>query len=93
MKKEILEVKSYVINSYAYSETENWDRMEEELLKGENILESLVNDTKYMENKRKYSIDKAYVLMGEIKNSLKSKDVGIFHLKYKNLLEELNGLG
>lgn len=90
IKKETLQAKSYIINAYAYAETTNWDKIEEEISKAENIFKNLVNDVKYIEDKRKYNIDKSYILIEELKNSLKSKDTEIFYLKYKNALEELN---
>jgi len=90
IKKETLQAKSYIINAYAYAETTNWDKIEEEVSKAENIFKNLVNDVKYIEDKRKYNIDKSYILIEELKNSLKLKDTEIFYLKYKNLLEGLN---
>lgn len=90
LKREVLETKTYIINAYAYAETSNWDKMGEEIQKAENKFAGLVNDVKYVNDQRKYNINKSYVLIGELKNSLASKDTGIFYLKYKNTLEELN---
>lgn len=90
IKRETLNAKTYLINTYAYAETENFDKMETEITKAETIFASLVNDAKYVNDERKYNINKAYVLIGELKNSLITNDKGIFYVKYKNTLEELN---
>ena len=42
--------------------------------------------------KKKYNINKTYILLEELKNSLSKKDTEIFYIKYKNLLEEINVL-
>ena len=88
--KKSLEAKSYIINAYAFAETENWDRMGQEITKAEGIFEGLVNDAKYVNDDRKYNINKTYIVIEELKNSLDVKEKGIFYVKYKNVLEELN---
>lgn len=90
IRRDALEAKSYIVNAYAYAETENWDKMRSEIEKAENVFSSLVNDAKYVNDKRMYNINKIYILIEELKNSLVTKDTGIFYLKYKNTIEELN---
>lgn len=90
VKMNAIITKAYLINAYAYAETENFDKMSDEITKGEAIFAGMVNDAKYVEDDRKYNINKAYVLLGELKNSLTTKDKGIFYVKYKNTLEELD---
>ena len=92
LKRETLNAKTYLINTYAYAENENFDKMESEITNAETIFASLVNDARYVNDERKYNINKAYVLIGELKNSLITNDKGIFYVKYKNTLEELNVL-
>lgn len=90
IKKETLKAKTYIVNAYAYAETQNFEKMGGEVQKAENIFANLVNDATYVNDRRKYNINKSYILIGELKNSLASKDTGIFYIKYKNLIEELN---
>ena len=90
IEKKAEESKSYIINAYAYAETSNFDKMQSEIEKAESILIALVNDAKYINDDRKYNINKAYILIEELKNSLRTKDTDIFYSKYKNALEELN---
>ena len=92
VKRETLNAKTYLINTYAYAANENFDKMESEITNAETIFASLVNDARYVNDERKYNINKAYVLIGELKNSLITNDKGIFYVKYKNTLEELNVL-
>jgi len=90
IRREALEAKTYIVNAYAYAETENWDKMKTEIEKAENIFSNLVNDAKYVNDERQYNINKVYILIEELKNSLSTKDTGIFYLKYKNTIEEIN---
>ena len=90
VKRENLNAKTNIINAYAYAQTENFDKMGSEIAKAEAIFTSLVKDAKLVNDERKFNINKAYVLIGELKNSLDTKDTGIFYVKYKNILEELN---
>ena len=52
----------------------------------------IMNEVRKTEYKRKFNINKSYILIEELKNSLGTHDKGIFYLKYKNLIEELNTL-
>lgn len=92
VKEKTIQTKSYIINAYAYAETENWDKMEEEILKAESIFTALVNDVEYVNDQRKYNINKGYIVIEELKKSLTTEDVGIFYIKYKSAIEQLNFL-
>ena len=52
------------------------------------------NDKKYESNQdgSKYNINKAYIMINELKNSVNLKDNEVFLIKYKNLLEELENV-
>ena len=92
LKKKSIETKSHVLNAYAYVESEEWDRVQGEITSAEKKFTEAVNNISQKEDQRKYNINKSYVLLQELKNSLSLKDTGIFHMKYKILLEELNTL-
>lgn len=92
LKKKNIETKSYILNAYAYVENEEWDRVQGEVTNAEKKFTEAVNDISKKEDQRKYNINKSYILLQELKNSLSLKDTGIFHMKYKILLEELNTL-
>lgn len=92
LKKKTIETKSHILNAYAYVETEDWDRIQTEIINAEKKFTEVVNDISNQDDQRKYNINKSYILLQELKNSLTLKDKGIFHMKYKILLEELNTL-
>lgn len=89
--QNIKQVKSYIINAYAFAEEENWTEIEKNISEAENVFKNLTNDIEYMKNKE-YKVNKTYVLMKELQNSLQNKDKKIFYIKYKNLLENINTL-
>lgn len=89
--QNIKQVKSYIINAYSLVEEENWPEIEKNVLEAENVFKNLTNDIEYMKNKE-YKVNKTYVLMKELQNSLQNKDKKIFYIKYKNLLENINTL-
>ena len=64
--------------------------MNEEITKAENTFKGLVNNAKFVNDERKYNVNKAYILIEELKNSLITNDKEIFYIKYKNTIEELN---
>lgn len=91
LKKDTWKAKAHVLNAYSKVGTKDWEQVKKEIDETEKIFEKLVNNIKN-DDKRKYTINKIYVLTEELKNSLSTKDEGIFYIKYKNLLEELNML-
>ena len=90
IKKETLASKMYIVNAYAFAEKNNFDKMNEEITKAENAFKGLVNNAKFVNDERKYNVNKAYILIEELKNSLITNDKEIFYIKYKNTIEELN---
>lgn len=89
--QNIKQVKSYIINAYAFAEEENWTEIEKDILEAENVFKNLTNDIEYIKN-REYKVNKAYILLKELQNSLEYKDKKVFYIKYKNLLENINVL-
>lgn len=92
VKKTVIETKSNIMQAYAKVEKEEWDKVTEETKNAENKFLQIINNISKKEDKRKFNINKSYILIQELKNSLSTKDKGIFYIKYKNLIEELNTL-
>ena len=90
LKIDILEVKSNIINAYASIESKSWEKAESEVSKAEKSMEIVMSDISKKEDQRKYNINKIYIQIEEIKNSLSTKEAEIFYIKYKNLIQELN---
>ena len=47
---------------------------------------------KDIEEQKQYAINKIYIMLSELQKSTDKKDVQIFLIKYKNMLEELNNI-
>lgn len=87
----IKELKSYLINAYSVIEDEEWQKVEENIARFEESFKKLTNDIETIKNKE-YKINKTYVLLKELQNSLNYKDKKLFYIKYKNLMESINNL-
>lgn len=92
VEKNIIQTKSYILKSYAFVESKNWDKVQIEVYNAEKKFSEIMKDLNKKEEKRKYNINKTYILIQELKNSLATKDQEIFYIKYKKLLEEFNSL-
>lgn len=89
--QNIKQVKSYIINAYSAVEQDNWDDIESNISECEKTYKNLINDIEYVKNKE-FKINRSYVLIKELQNSLTYKDKKLFYIKYKNLLETINTL-
>lgn len=89
-KKSAIEIKGNIIKAYAYVDSDNWDKVQEEIINAEKKATNLVNEVNKEDNPKKYSVNKTYILLEELKNSLDTKEKRIFYIKYKNLIEEIN---
>lgn len=89
--QNIKQVKSYIINAYALIEKEDWTEVENNISEAEKAFKNIANDIEYMKDKE-YKVNKTYVLIKELQNSLANKDKKLFYIKYKNLMESINTL-
>ncbi len=89
--QNIKQVKSYVINAYSLVEQDNWTEIQTNISESEETFNNLINDMEYMKDKE-YKVNKTYVLIKELQNSLGYKDKKMFYIKYKNLMESINTL-
>lgn len=89
--QNIKQVKSYIINAYSVVEQGDWQTIENNLTEAEKTFKNITNDIEYMENKE-YKINRTYILIKELQNSLSHRDRKLFYVKYKNLMESINNL-
>ncbi len=89
--KNIKQTKSYLINAYSLVEQANWTEIDANIQNAEINFKNLINDFEFIKNKE-YKVNKSYVLLKELQNSLQYKDKKLFYIKYKNLLESINVL-
>lgn len=85
------ETKSNVINAYSALEKEDWNAVQENLNLAEKSFSKLFEDLEYAQ-KNEYKINKSFILLKELQNSVKSQEKEVFYLKYINLMEDLNTL-
>ena len=85
----MLKVKSNIMNAYAYTEEENWNKISEEIVNAETNYMNILNSVPENENSI-YNVNKGYILLKELQVALSTKDKDVFYLKYKNLMVELN---
>lgn len=90
-EQNIKEVKAYLINAYSIVEQEDWTSIETNISECEKTFKNILNDIEYMKDKE-YKVNKTYVLIKELQNSLSNRDKKLFYVKYKNLMESINTL-
>ena len=89
--QSIKQVKSNIINAYSFLEQDDWSAIETNMSECESTFKNLLNDMGYIQDKE-YKVNRTYVLIKELQNSLKYKDKKLFLVKYKNLMESVNTL-
>lgn len=84
--------KSYILNSYALVEQNNWDGMKTQISEANNYFSKIMNsvdgNTEYIQNR----ITKTYILLNELNNAIDKKYKELYYIKYKNVMEELMDL-
>lgn len=89
--KNVLEVKSNIFKAYKELESENWEEISKNVVEAINVYNKLLT-LPNIEASKQYMLNKGYILINELQNTINMKDKEIFLIKYKNLLEELNNL-
>lgn len=90
-EQNIENTKYYVLSSYVCVTQEDWNTTVTNLTNAEISFLSILNDTEYTQNKE-FKVNKTYMLIKELQNSLASNDKELYFMKYKNLMESLNTL-
>lgn len=86
--KKILTARENIFYAYANVDSKNWEEVQLRIAQAEkDYVEKLNNEN----NKEKeFNLNKGYILLKELQNSISEQDEDIFYIKYKNLIEELN---
>ena len=90
-RQNIKQVKSNLINAYSLVEQDDWEAIETNMLDAEKSFRNITNDMEYIKGKE-YKVNRSYVLIKELQNSLTYRDKKLFLVKYKNLMESVNVL-
>ena len=91
LEQILIETKSKIFYAYSNLDDKNWDKIINYINESIDIYSKLLTDENIKKEKQ-YKIKKGYILLNELKDSIKLKDETIFLIKYKNLLEEINNM-
>lgn len=89
--QNVKQTKSFLINAYSVVEQGNWYEVQTNINECEKTFKNVVNDIEFA-SKNEYKVNKTYVLIKELQNSLDLQDKEVFYIKYKSLLESVNTL-
>ncbi len=84
----VYKTKSFILNAYSLIEIDDWQMVKEEIDKANDAFKSVTTNVEFV-SKNSYRVNKTYVLLNEIKNSLNTSDKSIFYIQYRNLMEEI----
>lgn len=90
--KQVSYTKANVINAYAILETNRWGDCANFLQEAENRFNQVVNDVSIGVNQQS-EINKAYVLLKEMQESVQLQDISLFYINYKNGMQTLDSIG
>lgn len=90
-KQIIKQTKSHIVNAYSVIEKDDWNGAKNSLSQAEETFKSITNDIDYIKN-NEFKVNKTYVLLKELQNSLSREDKKLFYIKYRNLIESVNML-
>ncbi len=91
MQTNLYKVKSSVLNAYALIEQNNIEEIKKQLQIAEEAMIAMINNVGN-KNQNEYDLNKSYILLKDLQNTVDKNDADIFYLKYKNLMEELESL-
>ena len=89
--KTVLETKLNVFKGYAKLDGGDWEQINSNMIDAINVYATLLTNTE-IDSTKQTSVNKGYVMLNELKNAIDTKNISVFLIKYKNLLEEINNL-
>ena len=81
--------KANIILSYSAVEIDNWENVTKNLKNAEESFSNIMNNIEYKKEKE-YAINKTYILLKELQNSISMQNKNIYYIKYKNLIYEIS---
>lgn len=89
--KIIINTKMNIFNAYSLLDTNNWEEIGKYIESANNTFSRLLTDVN-IENKNQSAINRCYISLNNLKNTVSTQEKEIFLIKYKNLLEEINNI-
>ena len=90
--KKVIETKSNIFKGYSKLDSNNWNEILVDIQNATNIFSELLSDENVIRTNNLYSVNKVYVMLNELQNAVNIEDVSVFLIKYKNLIEEIEGI-
>lgn len=90
-KQNIETTKYHILKAYSSVTQDDWNTTTTELTEAENSFLSIINDTEFSKN-NEFKINKTYMLIKDLQNSIPNNDKQLFYLKYRNLIDNLDTL-
>lgn len=91
VKKVSVDSKNEIFKAYSKLDSDNWTQIEQNMKQSVDNFSKLLSNTDISSSKQ-YKINKTYVMLNELLNTVGIKDASVFLIKYKNVLEEINNL-
>jgi hypothetical protein len=88
----VIKTKNYIFKAYSKLDNEDWQSISNDINQAIQEFTKIVTDVDTSNEKNKYNINKAYIMINELQNAINLNDKEIFLIKYKNLLEELENI-
>lgn len=85
----IMWTKVHVINAYSSVGNNDWDNVSKEIGQADQAYSAVMGDMNFT-NEKSYNVNKTYVTLKELQNSIVNNDEDIFYIKYKNFMQEVN---
>lgn len=83
-----IETKQNILKAYSKLDTDDWNSINQDIQTAIEIFSKLMTN-KDLNNDNQYFINKTYIMLNELKNSIEKQDKEIFLIKYEELVEEL----
>lgn len=91
IKEIVIKTKYKIFKAYSLLDKENWEEISINLQDAINIYSKMLTNVD-IKSQNQYFVNKCYVSLNELQNSINTQDKEIFLIKYKNLIEEINNL-
>lgn len=80
--------KYFIVDAYTLLEEDKWDEIDKQVENAKAYYSNIINGVNF-ETENQNKINKVYILLNELDNSIQYKDKDLFYIKYKALIENL----
>ena len=90
--KKVVETKANIFKGYSKLDSGKWDEISQDIQNGVNTFTELLSNPDVINSNNQYSVNKIYIMLNELQNAVNMRDVSVFLIKYKNLIEEIEAI-